>query len=318
MGAKRLDPEPAGCEARRVKRRALGSLKSLSVQPRTLERYEKAVEVFVSWLEATQMGWPDCAEELDETVQEFLEYLWETGRPKMLAADALSGIQYKAPYTRHKLPGSWRLYGTWTRNEPPVRAPPMSIPVLQGLCGLAYHRGEVQLAVSLLLGHHCLLRTGELTGVLKRDLQFDVAKSTVMVSLGYTKTGKRSGRREEVLCDDPGLAQLLWEVCRRLDHHAPLCGATAYGFRRKFHQLCRSTEIGRRLGYQPYSLRRGGATALWEAERNVDHLMMRGRWSSARTARQYVEESAVEFTRREISRTESKCLQDWAAHLPGY
>jgi hypothetical protein len=96
----------------------------------------------------------------------------------------------------------------------------------------------------------------------------------------------------------------------------PVCGETAPSFRKALHKLCSSLEIGRRLKYYPYSLRRGGATALWEATRSIDHLMQRGRWSNQRTARQYVEESVMEKTLREVSPAEEKNLAKWAAYLP--
>ena len=41
-------------------------------------------------------------------------------------------------------------------------------------------------------------------------------------------------------------------------------------------------------GFLPYSLRRGGATAYFRATRNMEATLDRGRWSSARVARIYV------------------------------
>jgi integrase len=192
----------------------------------------------------------------------------------------------------------------------------MSVLVLRGLCGLPYSKGQVQLAVSMLLGHHCLLRTGELVGLLRRDLVFDLQRRTVLVQLGYTKTGKRAGRREEILCDDGVLCEMLWTLCRSMSAEQPVCGETGPSFRKAFDKLCSSVEIGRHLKYFLYSLRRGGATALWEATRCKDHLMQRGRWANQRTAKQYVEESVMEKTLRELSRAEEKSLAKWATHLP--
>ena len=42
------------------------------------------------------------------------------------------------------------------------------------------------------------------------------------------------------------------------------------------------------FGFQPYSLRRGGATAYFRATRNMEMALDRGRWSSARVARIYL------------------------------
>ena len=42
------------------------------------------------------------------------------------------------------------------------------------------------------------------------------------------------------------------------------------------------------VGFQPYSIRRGGATAYFRATRNMEAALDRGRWSSARVARIYL------------------------------
>ena len=41
-------------------------------------------------------------------------------------------------------------------------------------------------------------------------------------------------------------------------------------------------------GFRPYSLRRGGATAFYRATRNMPATIERGRWSTARIARIYI------------------------------
>ena len=41
-------------------------------------------------------------------------------------------------------------------------------------------------------------------------------------------------------------------------------------------------------GFQPYSVRRGGATAFFRRTRNMEATLDRGRWASARVARIYV------------------------------
>ena len=42
------------------------------------------------------------------------------------------------------------------------------------------------------------------------------------------------------------------------------------------------------MGFQPYSIRRGGATAYFRRTREMEATLDRGRWSSARVARIYV------------------------------
>ena len=42
------------------------------------------------------------------------------------------------------------------------------------------------------------------------------------------------------------------------------------------------------MGYRPYSLRRGGATASYRVTANLQTTIERGRWASARVARIYI------------------------------
>ena len=42
------------------------------------------------------------------------------------------------------------------------------------------------------------------------------------------------------------------------------------------------------FGFKPYSIRRGGATAYFRVTRNMEATLDRGRWSSARVARIYI------------------------------
>ena len=60
------------------------------------------------------------------------------------------------------------------------------------------------------------------------------------------------------------------------------------------------------FGFQPYSLRRGGATAFFRATRSMEAALGRGRWSSARVARIYVNDGLA----REVELRFSSEIQD--------
>ena len=67
-----------------------------------------------------------------------------------------------------------------------------------------------------------------------------------------------------------------------------------YIFRSKIHKFYSLFEAGLKwlglgdVGFKPYSIRRGGATAYFRATRNMEATLDRGRWSSARVARIYL------------------------------
>ena len=81
-------------EARKHSRAALGRLHDCRVAPKTLTRYLTAVSFFSHWVLCAQGALGDSWEILDSQVMAWIEALWEEGKGKHHAADALSGIQH--------------------------------------------------------------------------------------------------------------------------------------------------------------------------------------------------------------------------------
>ena len=91
----------------------------------------------------------------------FIESLWEDGVSKNEANDCVSGMLHYLPQLKGKIPGSKRLFVAWNKCELPTRAPPLNTFFLAALAGKAVALNDRRLAVSLLLGFHCMLRTGD-------------------------------------------------------------------------------------------------------------------------------------------------------------
>ena len=64
-------------------------------------------------------------------------------------------------------------------------------------------------ATLLLVGAHCLLRTGELVQLTSSVVKFDMAKDSAVISLGSTKSGKRAGVIEGVQVRLPWLTKII-------------------------------------------------------------------------------------------------------------
>ena len=145
--------------------------------------------------------------------------------------------------------------------------------------------------------------------------------NTGVVRLAHTKTGQRHAAFEASTFNDPICGQLFRFFRRSLPGHTHV---NNYIFRRKVHVFCALFKKGQRwlgldkYGFQPYSLRRGGATAYVRATRSMEAALDRGRWSSARVARIYLNdglarEVELQFssqTRRRLSRM-SAALAFW-------
>ena len=118
-------------EARVAIRNSLGSLSSLTVQPKTKLRYEQARKKFYAFLHDSHLVIPTQRDALDGLLCDFLEFLWASGEGRGLASDTVAGLQDHDPRLRGHLLGSWRLLKAWHMNEIPNRAPPFPETVLQ-------------------------------------------------------------------------------------------------------------------------------------------------------------------------------------------
>jgi integrase len=220
----------------------------------------------------------------------------------------LSGLQHYVPRAKGRLKHAWRLYKAWDQNEQVRRATPLSPEMLLAVCGRAWHHGEHGLCISLLLGYHCLLRTGEILNLRLGDVDFARRLSTAVLRLGWTKGGQRRGTTEEVICDDERLADGVREYCRGRDSREALVELSGVAYRKWFAERCSDFAAGRRLRFTPYSLRRGGALYHFSMTGSFSSLTQRGRWSSERTARTYLSETRQELERQKLSAAEETQL----------
>jgi len=293
-----------------TRRAALGPLRNLLISTRTANRYDAALTRFRQWLTANRLD-PLTFADLDECLCDFVEELWLEGEPKGYAADALSGLQHQSPRLKGELRAAWRLYGAWCKVEVPTRAAPMSARVVRGLAGVCFAKGDFVFGVLVLVAFHGLLRTGELLQLRAADFRYSPDGTTIVLFLGYTKSGTRRGETEEVILDDPAL-------CRLCKKYVPTSAGTLLPsgpeFRQVFAERLRTLGVGSH-GYKPYSLRRGGATHQYEQVRNLHVLCTRGRWASQSTARLYVSEAAAELTRFELQGAMGRKVDGWAAHV---
>ena len=72
-----------------------------------------------------------------------------------------------------------------------------------------------RVAHGILIGLHCVLRGGEVLGLRFCDCMH--FSDTVVLDLGFTKTGSRKGAREQVTITDSSLASLLRYFCRECE-----------------------------------------------------------------------------------------------------
>ena len=81
------------------------NLEDVGITSATLERYYTAVSRLVPSLDEV-----DSEVALDEAISSWVQQEFEDGTPLHMVGDALCGLHHFEPYTKKKIPKSWRLY----------------------------------------------------------------------------------------------------------------------------------------------------------------------------------------------------------------
>ena len=111
-------------QERKKVRNKLGSLKGLTVQPRTRQRYTESLNKFFDWMAGEGLALPKQQARLDPLVSDYLEHLWASGEGKSVANNTLAALQDRDPSLKKKLPGSWRLLKSMECSGDPQQGTP--------------------------------------------------------------------------------------------------------------------------------------------------------------------------------------------------
>ena len=248
-------------EGRKAERKKLGSLKSLTVQPRTRERYSLGLQSFFDFLKLEGLELPSKRDHMDALVGDYLEHLWADGEGRAAASNFLAALQDFDPKLRGQLPMSWRLMRTCATNEVPNRALPLTEAVLKAMVGWAFFHEHHKFGLSLLVAFYGLLRTGELLGLQAWQVHMTSSSQPAVLSLGLTKSGKRQGAAESVTLTEKPVLQLLWQWKANASTYEFLT-PKPHVWRQLFQECLEGLKL-QEWNFRPYSLRRGGATSFF-------------------------------------------------------
>ena len=307
---RRLDVDDL--ETRAAKRRKVGPLDNNRVAGKVRERYMMHVSWFNDWVNYVGLRAAMTYEELDLQAAEYVEFLWDANQSLEIGLNTASGIQHVL-YQRRALKKTWALLDVWRKHEPPVQAPPIDRSWLFAMAMYAITvLGEVAFGISLLTAFHGLLRTGELFGLQRQHVVFDMTKSSVLLWLGQSKSGKRSNSNEWAIVDEPYTVQLLMWLSTNLHPGDPMIGMSPHRWRKLFDESLEALQISS-FGIRPYSLRRGGATALLRQCGDISIVMERGRWGSVKVCKQYLMEAVVILHQLTVPEGTAQVLANLAA-----
>jgi len=255
-------------------RRSVGPPSLGIVKARTLALYRKSVAWFFEWCMALQITLPHTFWQLDELVSQAIDHLYNEGEPRGVAGNLLSGFAHLVPPLRGHLPGSWRLWQAWGRQELPCRAPALTWSMIRAMAYVCQAWGYMDVAVVLLGVFLAFLRTGELVGLRCSHILLNNTHSgMVFVQLPHTKTTSRSGGIESVSFDCLWVRGMLGRFLRTNEPGDYVLTRTANQFRKIF-EACIG-ELNLNNSFRPYSLRRGGASHFFRVTGSMDRTMVR-------------------------------------------
>ena len=261
-----------------------------------LERYTKTVMLFLTFTQDFNLvvhQW----DQLDEIVSEWVEHIYHDGQHKTLASDGLAGIQFFIPQALGKLKHSWKLVKVWQKLEPPRRVLPLSPLMIKAMAGAAMAIGFASEASALLVGFDAMLRSGELYELRIKDIAFYGTRA--VLSLGMTKTGKRTNTSEMVVVESHLAVAALRHACAGRRRSEFLLSRGPRVFRCLFNSLVELFELEGTITV--YSLRRGGASWDFLQHQSMERTLLRGRWQSTSSARIYLQDATAMVTHLKLS-----------------
>lgn len=293
----------------RQKLRAGISLRDAGISRDTQTRYYTAVSKLMPRIQKCS-----TMEQIDDAVAEWVVAEFQKGKPPCYVGDGLSGLHYYLPQTRRLLPCSWRLFGVWRKLEVPSRAPPITADLALAFCARAIELQDLEFGALILVGFHAFLRTGEILALTCQD--FLLNDRTGIVRLTNTKTGRRRNVQEVVTLEDSKVRQVVQTLLEirasSLTLHLPVWLQSGTAFRKRFEQYVKFFGVTH-LGFRPYSLRRGGATAYFQSCGSMERTLLRGRWNSTSVAKLYLCDGLSQLPSLRINAGNRALIQSYAS-----
>ncbi len=294
-------------KSQRQRRRKGINLEEAALSDQTRSRYHIALNKLTPALRQVQ-----SLAHMDELICDWIHRMWQTGEPLLTIGDALSALHYYQPFTKRGIPHAWKLFATWRKVEVPSRAPPLTEALVRSMSAYELHHNRIEMATCLLLAFYALLRTGELLALTTEDIL--LGSEAAVISLHSTKTSKKYAAHDAISVADPFVLQLLETLLEirksnRLYRLGLWSGAHQH-FRNRFRALCHRYGLESHH-FRPYSLRRGGATFLFQQTGSMELVLTKGRWESSKVAKMYISDALSYLPSIKLQTTTRTFLQKY-------
>ncbi len=300
---------------RRAERSRVGPLSQQIVNSQTVSRYESSFASFLSFCGKSKAQLEFDVSQLDALMAQYVEHLWKDGEPKSYANYAVASLQHMVPSCRRHLTLSWKLVGTWNKLEFPIRATPLSPDLAMAFAGIFFKWGWKRMGCMVIVAFSTFLRTGEMFRLRKHHVVTRPGSHSAVLYLQDTKTSQRQMIQwEKVIVEEKVALDCLGYLCRRISGDDLLLDISVHRFRKIWSDIVEELRL-QRFRFQPYSIRRGGATSAYRRGVSFDELMSRGRWSHLQTARIYLDEGVQELAQLQISPQSRAAIHSACRHF---
>ena len=266
-----------------------------SVGPATLKAYKSALTSFLAWLQEEEVRSVEKVEKLDILLLHYFEHLASRrdGGGRQLAANTRAAIILFLPNTRWKLNYSLRALKGWTRRRPSKQRPPLPSELLILLIDSFRKSGSPDCEWVTRACFEGYLRLSEALGAKAGD--FDISGEDGVLALPKSKTGLN----QSVVIHSGEWLKLTKTLLRSKAKTDPLVSIRPPVFRKLFQASL--SKLGVHASkFTPHSLRHGGATWDYLQGYPIADIVVRGRWTQAKTASRYIQQGRAALIKLDL------------------
>ena len=266
-----------------------------SVGPATLKAYKSALASFLAWLQEKGVRSIRDFGKLDNFLLQYFEHLADSledgGRQR--AVNTRAAVLMFLPNARWSLNYSLRGLKGWSRRTPPKQRPPIPCELVILLIDFFRSSRSRELEWITRACFEGYLRLSEALGAKAGD--FDVSNTDGVLALPKSKTGMN----QSIVIHKGDWLSLTKSLLRRKSKGVPLVSIRPEAFRKAFESAL--FDLGAASArFTPHSLRHGGAT--WDFLQGVPigDIVVRGRWTQAKTASRYIQQGRAALVKLDL------------------
>ena len=258
------------------------------IQPQSLERYRKCVNLFACFITKHGLAF-SATDELDALLAEWKNTDFPS---KSEFEGALAGVEMVLPMSKGSLPWARSIAAAWNVCHEPKHTVPMSEgPAVFLGCHMAA-RGHARMGAGVILQEALGLRPSELLNMAWADVMLPEERAEALhkpavLGLGV-KSGTKAKRAQTVILAAPRKVALLRWLKAYTGERDKLIGYSYSSYRLLLQRVSNETGLGD-VGFTPHSPRSGFASDCIAAGLGYTRTRELGRWASETSLRTYVD-----------------------------